>query len=303
MNKILKSALTGVASIVLAAAYVIAPANAATINDATATSTSEIGVTGTNATSITVTSTLQTVGSARTYFVELPTGWNFASHTGSSCTGIVTNDLTGSMCQAINFTSSAKLILSNSGGVPFSSALTISVVFAANTLNVGSTREFNVRYVNDVSGLAVDIDTGIAKLAGGASTPTTTPSASSAPAAVTPTATVGSAAALAALPKASTQPKIKFDSSDNGLSKSAKKSLRKVADVAKDGYGVRVTGAAGMQAGVSKDAVKALAKKRALEIRDYLVKQGVDAETIIIKTKIYPIGKAPATLVKVETLS
>ena len=132
--------------------------------------------------------------------------------------------------------------------------------------------------------------------------PTPSPTSSSTPAAsATPAA--GTAEALATKPKSATQPKLNFDSSSNGLSSSSKKSLKKVADVAKDGYGVRVTGAAGMQPGVSKDVVKALAKKRALEIRDYLVKQGVDKEDIIIKTKIFPIGKAPSTLVKVETLS
>jgi outer membrane protein OmpA-like peptidoglycan-associated protein len=144
----------------------------------------------------------------------------------------------------------------------------------------------------------VDIDTGIATLAGGATptpTPTPTPTASATPA-------VGTAAALAALPKSSTQPKIKFASSDNGLSSASKQSLKKVAAVAKDGYGVRVTGAAGMQPGVSRDAVKALAKKRAMEIRAYLIKQGVPKEDIVIRTKVFPIGKAPSTLVKVETL-
>ena len=87
------------------------------------------------------------------------------------------------------------------------------------------------------------------------------------------------------------------------MGKSAKKSLKKVADVAKDGYGVRVTGAAGMQAGVSEAAVKALAKKRAMKIRAYLIKQGVPKEDIVIKTKVFPIGKAPSTLVKVETIN
>ena len=121
------------------------------------------------------------------------------------------------------------------------------------------------------------------------------------PASATPAK--GTAAALATIPTVSRAPKLTFDSSANGLGKSSKKSLKKVADIAKDGYGVRVTGAAGMQAGVSEAAVKALAKKRALKIRDYLIKQGVPKEDIIIKTKIFPIGKAPATLVKVETLS
>jgi outer membrane protein OmpA-like peptidoglycan-associated protein len=182
----------------------------------------------------------------------------------------------------------------NSNGAVFSPALTISVIFAAGALNVASTRDFTVTFVDDSSGQAVDIDTGIATLAGGA-TPTPTPTPTAAP-------TVGTAAAIAALPKSSTRPKVKFASSAKGLSKSSKKSLKKVANVAKDGYGVRVIGAAGMQAGVSKKAVRALAKKRAMKIRAYLIKQGVPKEDIVIKTKVFPIGKAPSTLVKVETL-
>ena len=293
MNKVFKPIAIAASSIGLLLGLLSTPANAATITNATATSTSEIGATGKNATPITVTSTLQTAGSAKTYFVNLPTGWTFASNPGGSCTGVVTSDLTGSICQAFNWgTSNAGVVLMNSNGAVFSPALTISVLFAADALNVASTRDFTVTYVDDSSGQAVDIDSGIATLAGGAATPT----ASATPA-------VGTAAALAALPKSSTQPKVKFDSSSKGLSKSSKKSLKKVAKVAKDGYGVRVTGAAGMQAGVSRDAVKALAKKRAMEIRAYLIKQGVPKEDIIIKTKVFPIGKAPSTLVKVETLS
>ena len=145
----------------------------------------------------------------------------------------------------------------------------------------------------------------VCSVAFGTSKPTVDTPAANTPTANTPavvTPTVGSAAALAALPKSSTQPKLKFDSSSNGLSKSAKKSLKKVAKVAKTGYAVRVTGAAGMQPGVSKEVAKALAKKRAMEIRAYLIKQGVDKKNIIIKTKVYPIGKAPVTKVKVEVI-
>ena len=57
-----------------------------------------------------------------------------------------------------------------------------------------------------------------------------------------------------------------------------------------------------MQPGVSKEVAKALAKKRAMEIRAYLIKQGVDKKNIIIKTKVYPIGKAAVTKVKVEVI-
>jgi outer membrane protein OmpA-like peptidoglycan-associated protein len=273
-------------------------ASAATITDATATSTSLIGTSGTNATPITVTAKLVTVGTAETLIVDLPTGWSFVAPTGNNpCTGLVTHNMPGTTtCQALSF--GFVVIASN---VDLQS-VPIEVTFAANTLNVGSSRDFRITFKNDNPQPSVVFDEGFATLAGGTATPTPT---------VTPTPTptvsavpvVGTAAALAALPKSSTRPKIKFASSDNGLGSASKKSLKKVADIAKDGYGVRVTGAAGMQSGVSRDVVKSLARKRALEIRDYLIKQGVPKEDIVIKTKIFPIGKAPSTLVKVETLS
>ena len=126
-------------------------------------------------------------------------------------------------------------------------------------------------------------------------TPTPTPKASAVPA-------KGTAAALATIPKASKAPMVKFGSGKRSLGESTKNSLKKVATIAKDGYAVRVTGAAGMQAGVPREFVKALATKRAMDIRSYLIKQGVPKEDIIVKTEIFPIGKAPSTLVKIETL-
>ena len=294
---------TPLASICLTLGIFLAPVQAATITSATATSTSEIGITGTNATPIVVTATLITVGTAETLIVNLPRGWSFvAPNQNNSCTGIVTHDMPGQTnCQALAF--GFVVVASNSD----LTAVPISVTFAANTLNVGSNREFQVTFKNDNPQPSVVFDEGVAVLAGGAPTTTPTPTASATPTptptpAVSTAPTKGTAAALATIPEASKAPKLKFDSSSNGLGKAAKKSLKKVADVAKDGYGVRVTGAAGMQAGVSEAAVKALAKKRAMEIRAYLIKQGVPKEDIVIRTKVFPIGKAPSTLVKVETL-
>lgn len=288
MNKVFKPIAVAASSIGLLLGLLSTPANAATITDATATSTSEIGVTGTNATAIVVTATLITVGTTETLIVDLPTGWSFVSpNSDNSCTGLVTHTMSGTTnCQALSY---GFVVVASNADLQ---AVPISVTFAANTLNVGSSRDFRITFKNDNPQPSVVFDEGFATLAGGApsSTPSTTP-------------TVGTAAALAALPKSSTQPKLKFASSDNGLSNTSKKSLKKVAEVAKDGYAVRVTGAAGMQPGVSRDAVKALAKKRAMEIRAYLIKQGVPKEDIIIKTKVFPVGKAPSTLVKVETLS
>jgi outer membrane protein OmpA-like peptidoglycan-associated protein len=291
VKKVSKNLATVTASIGLTFGLFCAPANAATITNATATSTSEIGVTGTNATPIVVTATLMTVGTTETLIVDLPRGWSFVSpNSNNSCTGLVTHTMSGTTnCQALSF---GFVVIASNVDLQ---AVPISVTFAANTLNVGSNREFRVTFKNDNPQPSVVFDEGVATLAGGAATPTPTPTPSAAPA-------KGTAAAFAALPKSSTQPKLKFDSGANGLGKSAKKSLKKVADVAKDGYGVRVTGAAGMQPGVSREAVRALARERAREIRAYLIKQGVPKEDIVIRTKVFPIGKAPATLVKVETL-
>ena len=191
-----------------------------------------------------------------------------------------------------SFSTNTSFLSIKMNGATIAAGQTVVLGFSAGAFTIGRAGAYNIE-VNAPTGPG---NMGkLAITAGVASTPTPTPTAS--------TPAVGTAAALAALPKSSTQPKVKFDSSSKGLSKSSKKSLKKVAKVAKDGYGVRVTGAAGMQPGVSRDAVKALAKKRAMEIRAYLIKQGVPKEDIIIKTKVFPIGKAPSTLVKVETLS
>lgn len=298
MKKTSKTLIAVTASIGLTFGLFSAPANAATITNATATSTSEIGVTGTNASPIVVTATLVTVGTAETLIVDLPTGWTFVAPNGNNpCTGLVTHNMSGTTtCQALSF---GFVVIASNVDLQ---AVPIAVTFAANTLNVGSSRDFRITFKNDNPQPSVVFDEGVATLAGGTATRTPTPTPTPTPTS-SPVLAKETTAALAALPKSTTQPKLKFDSSANGLGKSAKKSLKKVANVAKDGYGVRVTGAAGMQAGVSESAVKALAKKRALEIRDYLIKQGVPKEDIIIKTKIFPIGKAPSTLVKVETLS
>ena len=176
---------------------------------------------------------------------------------------------------------------------------------AFKSVSSGSSQTFTITTLASAAGSLPDTGTASLNFAdttpNSTSTPTPTSSETSTPT-TSSTPAKGTAAALAALPKSSTQPKLKFASSDNGLSSASKKSLKKVAEVAKDGYGVQITGAAGMQAGVPESAVKALAKKRALEIRDYLIKQGVPKEDIVIRTKVFPIGKAPATLVKVETL-
>ena len=203
-----------------------------------------------------------------------------------------------------SFSTNPSFLSIKMNGATIEAGQTVVLGFSAGAFTIGSNGAYNIE-VNAPTGPgntgSLAVTAGSAPIAEptDSTTPTPTPAPSTPAPTVVTAPTVGTAAAL---PKSSTRPKVKFGSSSKGLSKSSKKSLKKVATVAKDGYGVRVTGSAGMQPGVSKKAVRALAKKRAMEIRAYLIKQGVPKEDIIIKTKIVPIGKAPTTLVKVETL-
>jgi hypothetical protein len=146
-------------------------AQAATLNTPTATSTASIGTSGTNATDIVVTATLATVGAAETMFVYLPTGWTFASGSDGSCSSRATNDLSNSNCQAFNWSPKSTVIVASGSG-NFASALTISVTFPANSLNVAPARDFYVKFRDDST--ATDIDTGTAVLAGGVTNQTVT---------------------------------------------------------------------------------------------------------------------------------
>lgn len=142
-------------------------ASAATITDATATSTGTIGTSGTNASPIIISATLVTPGAARTYFLYLPIGWSFATTPNSTWINAnITTNLSGYLVQAIG---TGFVVLA--GASSFASSTEVSITFAANALNVGSNRIFNVRFVDDRTGTAIIIDTGTATLAGGSSTP------------------------------------------------------------------------------------------------------------------------------------
>lgn len=160
-------------------------ANAATISDATATSSAAIGTSGTNATAISVSATLVTSGAAKTFFLNLPTGWSFATTPNRTWINAnITTNLSGYIVQAIG---TGFVVLS--GASPFAAATEVSITFAPNALNVGINRIFSVQFVDDRTGSAITIDSGIATLAGGGS---------SSPASSTPTLTAAEIAANAA---------------------------------------------------------------------------------------------------------
>jgi hypothetical protein len=178
------------AALVLAAGqtlFATPSASAATISDATATSTGAIGTSGTNTTPIVISATLVTSGAARTYFLNLPTGWSFATTPNSTWINAnITTNLSGYRVQAIG---TGFVVLA--GASSFASNTEVTITFAANALNVGSNRIFTVQFVDDRTGTAITIDTGTATLAGGGSTP--------APSAPTQTAAeIAAAAATAA---------------------------------------------------------------------------------------------------------
>ena len=272
-----------------------------TPSSATVTTTGLV-VGQTNPNPITIKMTVATGNNSETVIINMPTGWTWVTPVAfqSPCASPLPIDsytgFTYTFCRASNgntilsqLTTASELYLRNQVGTKLAAGTEVTVVIKAGALNVGAGTDFVIGF-----GLGASV-VDKATVSVGATPAQVATTTSAAP-------VKGTAAALAALPKSSTQPKLKFDSSSNGLSKSAKKSLKKVAKVAKTGYAVRVTGAAGMQPGVSKEVAKALAKKRAMEIRAYLIKQGVDKKNIIIKTKVYPIGKAAVTKVKVEVI-
>ena len=317
MKKTFRTLLTALASLALALGFAVSPANATstvTVYTATPLVAGQL-----NAAAVTVTFTLPVTSANATVQVQVMSGpivsalsWQYGSP--AVCTGF-SSDLPSSAvnrCQSFAGGNSAVFVF---GAQNVSASGTYTITLAPGTFTARSTGSSQTFLVDLLESSPTSIgsgtinfgSTGTAPSPTPSATPTPTPTASATPT-TTPTPAVstapakGTAAALATIPRASKAPKLKFDSSSNGLGKSAKKSLKRVATVAKDGYGVRVTGAAGMQAGVSRDAVRTLAKKRAMEIRAYLIKQGVPKEDIVIRTKVFPIGKSPSTLVKVETL-
>ena len=159
MNKVFRSALTGVISVGLFSTLSVAPASAASITNATATSSATIGTTGTNATSITVTAKLITVGTAETFMVALPENWLFASGANGSCSGRATYTMSDTLtCQ------SASWGLTLTSAVDFPTAVSISVTFPPNALQVRSGRFFQVSFRDYTPTTPALIDLGNATL-------------------------------------------------------------------------------------------------------------------------------------------
>lgn len=189
VNKVFRSALTGVISVGMFSALSVAPATAATINDATATSSAAIGTSGTNATPITVTAKLITVGTAETFMVALPENWTFASRANTSCSGLATYTMSDTLtCE------SASWGLTLTSAIDFSTAVSISVTFPVNALQVRSGRFFQVSFRSYTPTPAATIDLGNATLSVAADTPTPTPTPSQTTTA-TPTLTAQTAPA------------------------------------------------------------------------------------------------------------
>lgn len=92
-----------------------------------------------------------------------------------------------------------------------------------------------------------------------------------------------------------TSQKIGFIAGSKSLTKADKKKL--LSDLAsyQASSQIKITATAGSTLGTSEKTVKSLAKKRANAIKKFLVKQGVAADKIIIKTKVAKPGTSPST--------
>lgn len=151
----------------------VGSANAAPLADATATSSSQIGVTGTNATAITISATSVTGAPANMFNVNLPSGWSFVSPA-ASCSNITLTGFTGSpSCQTINFGPTTGFATIQLPSATFTVGQALSVTFSANTINVSATRNFTINLANSLAGGA-SVDSGTAVLAGGATQSTVT---------------------------------------------------------------------------------------------------------------------------------
>ena len=117
-----------------------------------------------------------------------------------------------------------------------------------------------------------------------------------APNVVPTTSAVGASAEVKTLEKKISKT-IAFSSGENKISNSAKRELKKDIENYKIASEVTITATAAMTTGASNKAVKNLAKKRANAIKKYLVKQGVAADKIVIKTKVAKSGAKPSTKV------
>lgn len=94
-----------------------------------------------------------------------------------------------------------------------------------------------------------------------------------------------------------TSQKIGFTTGGKSLNKANKKKINSDLASYQAASQIVITATAGSTVGASDKVVKSLAKKRANAIKKYLVKQGVAAEKIVIKTKIAKPGKKPSTKV------
>lgn len=141
-------------------------ASAAPFTDASATSSAEIGIAGTNATPITVSATSVSGGPANMFNVTLPTGWSFVTPA-ANCSDMTLVGFSASpFCQKINFGSSNGFATIQLVSGTFTAGQTISITFAASSVNVAGTRNFIVELADSQTG-GTAVDSGTAVLAGG----------------------------------------------------------------------------------------------------------------------------------------
>jgi outer membrane protein OmpA-like peptidoglycan-associated protein len=266
----------------------IGPASAAPITAYSVTSSGMIaGQTNPNPITISLTSVTATVSNSVT--VILPSGWSWVTYvSGSSsqnCTGtsgyLTVSGFTPNFCRA-----STGLLISGQdelfvkdglNGFAFSSGIQVTLTLAAGSVNVGSGTDFVLSFTNN----ATINDTATVSV-GASPAPTPTP---------TPTPTQA-AVVKTVIPSKAT---FRFTKDSSVLTTAGKKQIKKDLDKLKTANSVLITTEVG-NTSTSQNA-KALAKKRAQDVKKYLVAQGISADKISMKLKVVSVEKSPVTKV------
>jgi outer membrane protein OmpA-like peptidoglycan-associated protein len=158
-------------------------------------------------------------------------------------------------------------------GFAFSSGIQVTLTLAAGSVNVGSGTDFVLSFTNN----ATINDTATVSV-GASPTPTPTPTQA--------------AVVKTVIPSKAT---FRFTKDSSVLTTAGKKQIKKDLDKLKTANSVLITTEVG-NTSTSQNA-KALAKKRAQDVKKYLVAQGISADKISMKLKVVSVEKSPVTKV------
>jgi len=167
--KFLQKFLFSVGVAAFALVSFVAPANAATLTNASVTATGPIGDSGTNAFPITLTATTVTGGATQYVFVTLPTGWAADFPGGPTCPLVAVDgfSIDGQGCS----TPGNQIVFNGTAPIPAGTTITMTLLPGAVTVNAG--RDFAIETGNTANPPVI-FDTATVTLGGAPSSFTVT---------------------------------------------------------------------------------------------------------------------------------